>query len=311
MSAVSTYLDKSLLGELTLAEVQAEQEQVPVRLRMKCYSDRQVKEPSYRDLRGVTLSPEEKTWLCQEVGCKNVARYNMCRSKKGLIRRYGLYKNFFTKNWKSYIKHGSTMSKGAPPIGSAPGERNRILTLLTKRRNEVDEMTYHELTDELSSIKKARKESANIFVPAEKLDRKVDSRTTAAFVKRNNLQLGNKQPIDKSRVAACSCPLISYVWYIICLAISGYLPPCCKWNADACTFVFHSKHSHKTVRLLHENEYEFLVDGEVQLNDTQKGKSKSTNSKLPYGIKVRNEDVIIIRNEQTLTYKHGNIQYNR
>ena len=148
-------------------------------------------------------------------------------------------------------------------------QRCRVLSLLTKRRNEVDEMTYHELTDELSSIKKARKEHDNIFVPAEQLDRKVDSRTTAAFIKRNNLQLGNKQNIDKSRVAACLCPLMSYVWYVICLAISGFLAPCCKWNADACTFVFHSKHEHKTVRLLHENEYEFLVDGEVQLNDTE------------------------------------------
>jgi len=190
MLALATQADKSPLAELNLAEVQAEQELLPLRLRMQCCSERQIKDPSYRDLRGVTLNPEEKTWLCQEVDGKNAVRYDMCRSKKGLIRRYGLYKNFFRHNWKSYTRYGVSMPKGGVPIGSAPDERCRVLSLLTKRRNEVDEMTYHELTDELSSIKKARKEHANIFVPAEQLDRKVDSRTTAAFIKRNNLQLG-------------------------------------------------------------------------------------------------------------------------
>ena len=59
MSAVSTQLDKSLLGELALAkvQVQVEQEQVPVLLKMKCYSDVQIKELSYRDLKEVTLRP--------------------------------------------------------------------------------------------------------------------------------------------------------------------------------------------------------------------------------------------------------------
>lgn len=259
---------------------------MPPRLRMKCYSDRQIKEPLYRNLKGVALTLEEKVWLCQEVDGKNAVRYDMRRTKKGLVKRYGLYKSFFKTNWKSYVRNGTVRPLGAPPIGSAPDERTSILTLLTKRRNEVDELTYSELTDKLSSIKKARNHDAGIFIPAEKLDSKVDTRTTAAFIKRNNLQLGSRQPIDNSRVKACSCPLMSYVWYVICLAISGTLVPCCKWNADACTFVFRSKHSNKTVRLLHENEYEFLTDGDVQLNNTQKGKSKSAKSQLPYAIKV-------------------------
>ena len=276
----------------SLESIRLEQMLLPERLRMYCYTERQIKDPKYRNLKQVQLTVDERNWLCEEVDRKHDARYDMCVTKNGLVRRYSLYKNFFSKNWKSYLKYGVTKPIGVPPLGSLPDERRRWGTLLTKRRNELDELTYPELTNELTALKRTRRLENNIFTPADKLDTKVDPRTTTSFVKRFGLELGNKQAVDNSRVTACMCPLMSYVWYIICLAISGFLAPCCKWNADACTFVFHAKETkgvnNKTVRLMHDSEIEFLEDGDVRLKETQKGKSKSASSQLPYAIKVTN-----------------------
>mmetsp|Transcript_17481 Transcript_17481/g.26036 ORF Transcript_17481/g.26036 Transcript_17481/m.26036 type:complete len:175 (-) Transcript_17481:862-1386(-) len=85
---------------------------------------------------------------------------------------------------------------------------------------------------------------------------------------------------------------MSYVWYLICYTLSAFLEPCCKWNADACTFVFDlttssGKYKNKTVRLLYEDEYECLPGDVIQMKNTQRGKKKSDNSnKTSFAIKV-------------------------
>jgi hypothetical protein len=276
---------------LTLGVVQAEQKLLPERLRMKCNSMRQVNNPMYRTLQNATLTTEEKLWLCEEAAEQHAARYDQLTTKRGLIRRYSLYDTFFQKNMKSYLAHNMVREIGAPPVGGTPAERMRVGKLLVEKRNEADELGWYGLEDELSAVKKARRADDGVFVPADKLNQKVDPRTTEAYIKRHNLVLGNLQHIDKSRFVSCACPLMSYVWFIICLAISGFLDACCKWNADACTFVFYAKgpangKANKTVRLLHKHEYEFLEDGDVQLKDTQKGKSTSAKGQLPFAIKV-------------------------
>jgi hypothetical protein len=81
------------------------------------------------------------------------------------------------------------------------------------------------------------------------------------------------------------------MWFLICYTLSATLQACCKWNADACTFVFDWKkvnalHAKKTFYLLPDDSYTLLEDGEV-LVSTPPGKTKSGKSnQLPFGIKV-------------------------
>ena len=128
----------------------------------------------------------------------------------------------------------------------------------------------------------------SIVSSSKKLGVCIDTRTTKAFIKRHSLELSVGQSIDESRRKACSCPLMSYMWYLIVCVYSGTLPPCCKWNADASTFVFDPslRLSNKTVRLCKEEEYYFLDNDDLVVKRVQKGKQKSKGSRLPYAIKV-------------------------
>jgi hypothetical protein len=52
------------------------------------------------------LTKEEKNWLCAEadISCDlNGEIENRIRSKKGLIKRYNLQRNFFNNNFKTYM----------------------------------------------------------------------------------------------------------------------------------------------------------------------------------------------------------------
>ena len=59
---------------------------------------------------------------------------------------------------------------------------------------------------------------------------KLDERTEESYYKKYNIKETNSQAVTKARVDACKCPMMSYVWYLICVAPSHR-----KWNADATT----------------------------------------------------------------------------
>ncbi len=65
----------------------------------------------------------------------------------------------------------------------------------------------------------------------------------------------------EARDIACSCPRMSYSWYLVCHALSAFLVSCCKWNADASTHVFLPKgKGEKVCCLAPDSEYAKLLD---------------------------------------------------
>jgi hypothetical protein len=198
-------------GELVLVYIRAEQQQMPECLRMKTNTMRQILKPTYRTLTHAALTQEEKDWLCKEADEKHPARYDQCTTKKGLIRQYGLYKESFFRRalgissrmllvrlfakpilfllsqccmcMPTYLNRGVTMKKGAPAFGSLPAERIQVGKFLTKKRNKIEEAGYNDLTTQLTALKKARKEEGNVFVSTNKLNQRVDVRTTDAYIK--------------------------------------------------------------------------------------------------------------------------------
>ena len=110
---------------------------------------------------------------------------------------------------------------------------------------------------------------------------KLNERTEESYYKKYNIKETNSQAVTKARVDACKCPMMSYVWYLICVALGNDLPSHRKWNADATTFVFEPAGSGgKTMRLAQEEEYKYTDDCDVVLKHPQPGKRKAKSSGL-------------------------------
>ena len=61
---------------------------------------------TYQNLCNQPLTVDEKNWLCREVNGTSSDVEGQIRTKRGLVRRYGLYKNFFQKNLKHFNQFG-------------------------------------------------------------------------------------------------------------------------------------------------------------------------------------------------------------
>ena len=266
--------------------------QVPERLQGCPVNTRSSVAYNYRNLKRVLLSSEGKIWLFREVeGLINGLREDQICTKKGLIRRYKLHKNFFYNNKNSYTANGTTKERGRWAMASKPSQLKAIKEELTVMRSNLDECSYNNLRHLISEQDRVDKRKRGIIHPED--DGKLVSHEVAnGFIKRHKLDVGTKQACKDASVKACKCPLMSYMWYLICYTLSATLQACCKWNADASTFVFDyaatcGKYHKKTIRLMHTEEYEYISDDSVRVKATQKGKSKSsTSDRLPFAIKV-------------------------
>jgi hypothetical protein len=150
-------------GEVTVAEMTAQQDLVPERLRIQELSVPPFWRPTYLSLKGKRLSIAEKNWLCEEASGMHEPRWDQTVTKMGLTRRYELYSNFFKKNLDSFKKSGSTKVLGRPAFGTSATEFSQVASLLAKRRSEGNETDAgEELRDLFSDFKKARKGEQNL-----------------------------------------------------------------------------------------------------------------------------------------------------
>ena len=77
--------------------------EVPFRLRpMNLRTRSGTNQYGYLNLSGHQLSNEEKLWLLREADGRNSPRSDQSITKKGLVARYGLYRGFFAKDWRTY-----------------------------------------------------------------------------------------------------------------------------------------------------------------------------------------------------------------
>ena len=245
---------------------------IPLRLRPVVTQTRNVFIFVYSNLAHASLSVEEREWLVREASGQNPQHMDQTTSKKGLIRRYNLYSSFFKKNSTVYKKKGSLNSVGRPPLIDDEHMSN-VASVLVKRRREVDEVPKEEFRRLLAEAVVETERSRGRVDPCFE---RLDERTEARYREKYHIQESKSQAVTKARVDACKCPMMSYVWYLICVALGNDLPSHRKWNADATTFVFEPCGSGgKTVRLADEEEYKYVDNYEVVLKHPQPGKCKT------------------------------------
>ena len=182
-----------------------------------------------------------------------------------------------------YKKKGSLNSVGRPPLIDDEHMSN-VASVLVKRRREVDEVPKEEFRRLLAEAVVETERSRGRVDPCFE---RLDERTEARYREKYHIQESKSQAVTKARVDACKCPMMSYVWYLICVALGNDLPSHRKWNADATTFVFEPCGSGgKTVRLADEEEYKYVDNYEVVLKHPQPGKCKTKSCRLGFAIKV-------------------------
>jgi hypothetical protein len=245
---------------------------------VRCTRDKNV----YQDLKNRVLSVEEKIWLCREVDGLNKEREDQIRSKKGLIRRYHLYKNFFTHNYKRY-QAGSLSTKGR--LYGISNDQIKIITdkIAIARCNQAP-LDSNELKD---LINKGYVETSIERGKVNPEFEGIQPRTFKNLCAREGITLHSPGAIQEAQIAACKDPFMSYHWYLICLALSDILPATNKFNIDATTYVFEEKgKGAKAASLLNIEDYK--IDGYDTISLTKNSKevkSSKTGSKLPFAIK--------------------------
>jgi hypothetical protein len=243
--------------------------------------------------KGYVMLPAEKEWLCKEADLNAVVPIwpGQERRKKGLIRRYGLYKKWFEKNWPIYINpnRGFTGS-GRPEAIDEQGWRV-IAEHLAKCKKEVNEASITELTCLMSN--EAIMTGLRRQRPLGDDFRELDGRTVKHHKKEKGITTGSPGLTTDARVKACSCPRMSFMWYLICYVLSRILPGSHKWNSDGTTYVFESKgKGEKVCSLADDSQLKDLLD-EIDEEDgifpksSAKGKkSSSQDNDLAFAIKV-------------------------
>lgn len=151
-------------------------------------------------------------------------------------------------------------------------------------------MDFNGLREKISTKERATKRKHGIVVPENEL-KLVTYHTVDNYIKRHKLELGTKQGIQDSRIKSCMCPFMSYAWYLICYAMSSTLLVYLVVNGMRIRlllfFIYLQKNrkSNITIRLIPEDELQYLDGEAIVLRSTQKGKCKSSKSnKLPFAI---------------------------
>lgn len=206
----------------------------------------------YRNLSKHTLTMQERLWLCRECDLKNGVRPDQITTKKGVIRRYQLPRNFFNRNFSTYLKYGHCLPKGGQTFVDESGDLaiKKAISDATYNRRELSMPALMAIaTKEAASKKRSRGEvdpTFNFICP----------KTLKSYMKKNKIETkAFSSHITEARESACLCPYMSYAWYIVCLALSNKMPSTNKWNADGSTYVFHpATTGERCVRLCRDDE---------------------------------------------------------
>jgi hypothetical protein len=257
--------------------------------------------------KGYQMTVEEKEWLCFEVYKNDDNSFQspdwveQVRTKKGLIARYNLNPNWFKKHWPIFIdqKRRFHESAGHPESVDDDGW-SEIAQLIENHEKELNYIPSSELDTFINgAVQSTHKRRYGTF--------DVDFfGLESRALKQLKLDHGIVQNLPDSttdaRLAACLCPRMSYVWYLVCWALSRTLPGFGKWNADASTYVFEPKGSGDTICSLaadsdlrkwltqidaeEENEMPLVTVPNVRKKSKGKNKSQSVDNSLPFAIKV-------------------------
>ena len=234
----------------------------------------------FQNLGKEKLTTCEKLWLCKEVEKLNVATEWSIHTKKGLIKRYNLYQNFFRKNWASYTNGDIKAVGGAAPVSQKYADE--IKDEIMVRRVAVEPIDDAELRVMINkAVVKTKMDRCHPNPAFESLS----NNSFKKFLKSHGIKLNSVHSIQVAQLQACKDPFMSYMWYLICLACSGKLQASQKWNADATTFVFKPNgEGGKVASLLNEKTY--TIDREDTIKLKSEVKSTKAGSALPFAIKM-------------------------
>mmetsp|Transcript_18942 Transcript_18942/g.27300 ORF Transcript_18942/g.27300 Transcript_18942/m.27300 type:complete len:195 (+) Transcript_18942:237-821(+) len=138
--------------------------------------------------------------------------------KKGLIRGYNLHKNFFC----NYTANGTTKEGGRCAMVSKLSQLKTIKEELAAMSSIWDECSYNSLRSLIGEQDRVDKRKRGIIHPED--DGKLVSHEVAnGFTKRHKLDVGAKPACKNASVKACKCPLMSYMWYLICYTLLATL----------------------------------------------------------------------------------------
>jgi hypothetical protein len=240
------------------------------------------------------LSADEIIWLFKEVDEKtlSIPWEGQIRSRKGLIARYNLYKNFFKKK-KRRFDQGDTFDASSGGQECIDGKsKKRIATTMLAAAASVQPLTNSGLITLLNSeVVETNKRKGRVDPSFET----VTDKTYLRFRKRHKVQCHLPDMCTEARFTACSCPRMSFMWYLICWTLSRFLPSTHKWNADASTYVFLAKGSgNRLCTLAPDSDMDRLLDivddaaeEETTVPTTAKSKkSRNAPTQLPFAIKV-------------------------
>ncbi len=189
--------------------------------------------------KGYIMSVEEKLWLCREVLGENLEWNGQIKTKKGIISRYGLCDSWYQKNMPIFLDkkkefHGKTGSPGSIDHLS----QIVVATKVNEREKAINNIKKTELIVVLNKeVIETMKRKGKLDPNFETLDPRAIKRQ---FVK-HGIDISSPDVTTEARVVACLCPRMSYVWFLICYALSRDLPGCAKWNANGSTYVFEAR----------------------------------------------------------------------
>ena len=140
--------------------------EVPFRLRpMNLRTRSGTNQYEYLNLSGHELSNEETLWLLREADGKNSPRPDQNITKKGLVARYGLYRGFFAKNWRTYKAEGVAKDRGRWRVASRPSQLSSIKAELAAARNDSNEVSFPELVQLISKSENSHKRKIGTLSP--------------------------------------------------------------------------------------------------------------------------------------------------
>lgn len=238
----------------------------------------------FMDLSAHAFTVAEKNWLLSQ-GCRDDDHEEKQKIiQKDLKTRYNLPKNFWGNNLTSYKRNGTCSAKGKPFCVNNEGIQ-RIAELIHERNRQTLPITNDGL---LAALNKERQLTDLSRGKVDPTFESIDSRTLERIKAHFGFQESTGQHITEAEIKARSCPIMSYIWYLICYTLSSNLPARRKWNGDGTTHVFEmAGKGEKVITLLNPKDYN-VDDEEVSYVNkrTRDVKSREVDSKLPFAIKV-------------------------
>jgi len=243
--------------------------------------------PVYRDLSSHKLLKDEKNWLMQKhLGLNSAGdESNEGMKQSELNTRYNLNQSFWKNNIKTFKKNGSCND----------GTGNEHLVSW----DEADKMAKYMLEMKLANTLVNVVEIRRMVSDAAKLTAitrgkplpvgwQLSERAFKSHCDYFKVRIRTAIGITDAREKSCKCPLMSYQWYLICMAMSNGLPAHRKWNIDASTFVFNTVKG--KVCIVDEKDYSDVeLDQEfLDVKRLKEVKSKNVKASLPFGIKWMN-----------------------